>query len=109
MYRGQPIPDGSIGFYPCEATEGAPVIVPIANGKYTAESQGGVPVGSYQVVILGVRKVARRSEPSTADDDLPPLDPIEQYLPAKYNGKTELRLAIEPTPLPLTQDYTLTD
>lgn len=108
-YRGQPIPQGSVGFYPCEGTGGSPAIVAIADGKYIAESQGGIPVGSYRVVILGVRKDTRRPESKTFDDGLPPLDPVEQYLPAKYNAKTELKVTVEPSRSSLTRDFTLTD
>jgi hypothetical protein len=108
-YRGQPIPQGAIGFYPCEGTEGAPAIVAIADGKYRADSLGGVPVGNYRVVIQGVRKDPNRSKPQNVDDGQPPMDLMEQYLPAKYNAKTELKTTIESSRGSLTRDFALTD
>lgn len=108
-YRGQPIAEGSIGFYPCDGTEGSPTIVPVKDGNYRAESHGGVPVGSYRVVILAVRKAPNRSTPANVNGDMPPLDSVEQYLPAKYNAKTELKTTVDSGCGPLTRDFTLGD
>ena len=98
-YRGQPVSQGSVSFYPCDGTGGAPVVVVVKDGRYKADSLGGVPEGKYRVVILGVRTIPGR---------LPPDNEV-QYIPPKYNNKSELRLTVQPGSGPITKDFAMAD
>ena len=50
-YKGQPIEEGLIRFVPEKGTAGPVSAAPIANGKYTIDAKGGVPVGTHRVEI----------------------------------------------------------
>ena len=99
-YDGQPVVDGVIRFEPQRGTNMPVVIEPVKNGRYTTESTGGVPPGSYQVKIL-----------SYHPDDPPPSGPTSpprrQLLPKKYNSQSTLEVVIETGQEKLTQDFLL--
>ena len=49
--NGQPVSNGEIRFRPIKGTQGPVSGSSIVDGAYTAEGLGGVPVGTYRVVI----------------------------------------------------------
>jgi hypothetical protein len=109
-YRGQPVADGAIRFIPREGTAGPSTIVAIAGGRYTAEAQGGVPVGAHRVEIVAVRGRPSRAELEAQDADKSKSDWQQyQYLPKKYNVDSQLKTTIESSPSPVVRDFTLAD
>ena len=79
----------------------------IKNGQYTADSKGGVPVGTHKVEILGYQ-ADPNIEP--VPEDVPGVEggtPGEQYIPEKYNKQTELKLSIESGSGKITKDFQL--
>ena len=106
-YLDQPIEIGGIQFVPREGTPGVATLVEIAGGEYVASAKGGLPVGSYRVEIVGFRRPAS-ADPRAGGGPVLSEAPREQYIPEKYNEKTQLTTAIEASKAPLTRDYSLT-
>lgn len=105
-YQGEPVSQGLIRFTPVKGTTGPITVAKIVNGKYTVNANGGVPVGSQAVEISGYRpdpKYASRSAPGPVRD----WPPRQQYLPVKYNAKTELEIRIESGRGKIVKDYDL--
>ncbi|MBN2293650.1 MAG: hypothetical protein JXM70_14570 [Pirellulales bacterium] len=110
-YRGQPVARGAITFAPCEGTVAPTTMAAIVDGKYSVEPLRALPVGTYKVSITAVRnRPGSISRPPLGDNRVPP-DPAneEQYLPAKYNAKTELKITLETGQNPAIHDFALTD
>lgn len=101
LYDGEPIPNGEIRFHPIEGTKGPISGGAIVNGEYVAKGHGGVPVGTYRVNIEGYQP----------DKSLPPDEdgvyPRKQYVPEKYNVKSELKLTVESGKQTQTRDFDL--
>ena len=95
VYQGTPVAEGIIHFTPTKGSTGPVTIVKIADGKYRADAKGGVPVGTQKVEIS-----ASRPNPKYAGKPAPgPVrqwPPQEQYIPAKYNSRSELEIVLEP-------------
>jgi hypothetical protein len=102
-YNGKPIPDGAIVFAP-DATSNTPTSgTTIVNGKYKVDIHGGVPVGQHKIQIE-----AYRNDKSVCSR-FPDVGARIQYLPKKYNVKTELEIAIQPSSQNITKDFDLID
>jgi len=87
--NGKPVSNGEIRFRPIKGTRGPVSGSSIVDGAYTAEGLGGVPVGTYRVVIRGYRFVKATGSNSVEEGR------FEQYLPAKYNEQSELEVTVE--------------
>ena len=109
-FDGQPVTQGTIRFTPVGQTETPPWGAEIIDGRYSCHGRGGVPVGTHKVEIEGYSDA---SPPA-------PLEPLgpgitrderrrgRQFLPAKYNSETELRITIEPGSQKIQKDFDLT-
>ena len=109
-YQGQPVTDGSVLFMPCDGTVGSSIAVKIIEGRYRADTNGGIPTGSYRVKILAYRKhdggrqlLAPALPGGSRDHD----DAPQQYLPGKYNVKSQLKITVEAGAGAVTQDFAL--
>jgi hypothetical protein len=91
---GQPIEQGSISLVPQPGTEGPAVGTAIEDGTYAFDHSDGPLPGSYRVEIRATRKTGRQ----IVDDMRPPgdnrVDEVEQYLPPRYNSKSELTVEV---------------
>ena len=104
-YDGQPVANGQVYFNPVKGTKGPVSGAPIKDGQYVVEAKGGVPVGTHQVKIE-----AYRSRGGAADGDLlsgRAAGAPEEYLPDKYNQKTQLQVTIDGSESSATQDFKL--
>ena len=110
-FQGQPVAAGQVLFFPVEDTQTPMTGAMLLDGRYEANAKGGVPVGSHRVKILGYRyhpKIVRSGQaPETVD--LGDMLPKQQYLPAKYNQDTQLKVTLEPGSRPLSKDFKLVD
>ena len=79
---GTPIPEGDIVFLPEEKAFG-PDAGKIVDGKYRAEVKGG----KKTVQIRAARLVPGKKGPMGEDV-------IEDYIPARYNDRTELHIEV---------------
>ncbi len=109
-YQGQPLEKGRIRFVPTKDTKAPISGAEITDGAYVVDGRGGVPVGSYQIEITAQRIDSKRA----ADDnslahqfDNVGGPPMEQYIPEKYNTKTELEITIQPGSRKITRDIDL--
>ncbi len=106
-YRGEPIKSGEIRFIPTKGTEAPFWSARIVEGQYLANGRGGVPIGTYRVEIVGWRqKGTSKSLPiGVSPGDLPK----DQYLPAKFNTKSDLEITVIPGSEKVVKDFILTD
>jgi len=104
-YQGEAIANGEIRFVPTKGTQGPISGGSIIEGAYTADGLGGVPVGTYRVEIRAFRASKAAQLDPLGDAFVPP----KQYLPEKYNTKTELEITIEPGSSKITKNFDLAD
>ena len=100
-YQGEPVLDGQIRFVPKAGTKAPVTIEPVRDGQYNTETTGGVPVGSFQVMI-------RSYDPNEPVPMGPGAPPRTQFLPAKYNVQSVLELEVESGQSSLSNDFHLT-
>jgi hypothetical protein len=103
-YRGKPVDEGIIRFTPV-ASSLVPVIgARIADGKYTVDGHGGVPVGTHKIEIEGFRLLAGVTAPVGARGV-----PHEQYIPKRFNAESQLQITIPSGSREITKNFELTD
>jgi len=90
-YNKENIAAGQIRFMPIDGTKGPMAAGIIIDGKYEATAAGGVPIGKHKVEIEGYLE---RPDLRKADVPFAPT-PREQYVPDKYNTKSELTVTVE--------------
>jgi len=109
-YGGEPVTDGTILFVPCDGTTGPSTAVKIVDGRYRADSNGGIPLGTYRVEILAYRKNTAGRQPlgpaPQMNSSLHANAP-QQYLPEKYNVRSQLKTTVEAGSKSATQDFVL--
>jgi hypothetical protein len=106
-YNGKPVPEATIEFIPVQ-TSSMPVSgAVVANGRYKVDNKGGVPVGTHKVIIAAYHQAKSIPKP----DEATPLHPVGlyQYIPEKYNAKTQLEVSVPPGSGPITKNFELTD
>lgn len=102
-YKGQPVEYGQLRFRPQSDTEGPVTIAAVREGRYLADSQGGVPVGEHRVEILAYNLKAVGGNWPTG----PGANPPPQVLPSRYNKQSELRAMVPPKAETLNIDFDL--
>jgi len=108
-YQGEPVRAGVIRFHPIKGTRTSMWGAYVVEGKYTTRKGGGVPVGTHRVEILGFRVEGG----GQAGVEAPAIDgglaarPREQYIPPKYNTRTELEVTLEPGQRETVKDFHL--
>jgi hypothetical protein len=100
-YAGELIPNGQVVFYPTDDTPGPATAATITAGKYLADAKGGVPAGKHRVMIEAYR--APTARPGINVEDLG----REQYIPAKYNTRSELTTELNEAESPAQRDFAL--
>jgi hypothetical protein len=109
-YQGQLVKEGEIRFRPLPGTDAPVCRADIFDNKYSITGRGGVPVGKYKVEIIGFRLKKGAPAGHVMNLGVPGGDPwAEQYLPEKFNSKTELEFAIPPGAGKITKDFELQD
>jgi hypothetical protein len=110
-YQGEPVADGEIRFTPVKGTTGPLSVVKIVDGQFRADRLGGVPVATQRVEILAYRADPRYKG---QEKNNPPMysaaewPPKVQYLPEKYNTKSELEFVVEGGHGEVQHDFELT-
>lgn len=108
-YRGEPIQQGRITFFPQQGTNAPLAGTVIENGKYRVDSKGGAVVGNYIVKITAYRPRPTKSTgaPTDSRPGPPDADMPLQFLPEKYNRRTELTAAVPIDSAEVALDFTL--
>ena len=88
---GKALPKGSFELIPIQGTKGPTSGGEIVNGKLYVEQQRSVMPGIYRVNIKANRPSGKKeiSEYTGEEIEIP-----EQYLPARYNQKSELSIEV---------------
>lgn len=109
-YKGEPVVNGEILFYPTGATQGPVSGASIKDGHYEAVGKGGVPVGTHRVEIRGFRaKGLSKSQAASAAKAGMEGGIREQYLPKKYNDETTLTTSVSGEASRTTIDFALAE
>jgi hypothetical protein len=110
-YQGQPVADGRIRFVPIKGTKAPMWGANIRDGEYEASGRGGVPVGTHRVEIVAWRTKSDAAETtkSPKSDQIMGGAPGQQYIPEKYNTKSELEIIIPPGSGEIVRDFDLTE
>ena len=107
-YNGTPIPEGTIRFVPGQHSMVPLSGAPISEGAYRVDQQGGVPVGTHKIEIEAFRKVQPSGQRATgglhSNEEF-----RQQYLPDRFNRRSELEITIEPDSGNIVQDFELND
>ncbi len=92
-YDGQPLPDGYLILQPLSG--GSFAGAPIKKGKFTVGGKRGPKPGKYQIVIEARRETGKMI---STDPDFPEQQEpeTEQYLPERYNERSELTEDLSP-------------
>jgi hypothetical protein len=88
---GTPLIEGSIVFLPQPGTKSPTCGGTISQGRFSIAPAGGAACGTFRVEITAVRKTGKKVM-NPKDNQL--VDEIEQYIPAKYNGQSELTVTV---------------
>jgi len=93
-YDGKPLERGQIVFEP--QGPGRMAIAQIVDGRYAIAAERGPMPGNYLVRITAARPTgAKASSGPTGGNEL--RDVYEQFVPARYNDRSELSVKIEAT------------
>ena len=84
---GRPMADGQIRFVPQEGANGPTAGAKIDNGKFSISAELGIFAGTYRVEITASRPGGRKIPDRVTGQ---PVDVYKQFIPAKYNTKSEL-------------------
>lgn len=106
-YDGRPVASGRLRFIPAPGSNCPSSGASIVDGNYAADGNGGVAVGQYRVEIIAYRSDPRHpaaAQPSPRDFGAAGL---QQYIPAKYNTQTQLKLTVEAGQRAITRDFAL--
>jgi hypothetical protein len=106
---GKPLSSGQIRFLPTSDKGGPVWSAWIKDGSYTTEGTRGTPVGELRVEINGFRTPSWYTPSGTpAAGDEEAMIPQEQYLAAKYNMQSELKMNIAPGSGKVEKNWDLT-
>lgn len=108
-YRGESIKEGKITLFPRQGTNAPLAGAVIRDGKYRVDRKGGAVVGDYVVKITAYRDDPKQARLATADTPIgsPERTMPQQFLPAKFNERTELRVTIPSGNAQVTHDFEL--
>jgi hypothetical protein len=104
---GKPMPSGQIRFIPTSETGGPIWSAWIKDGKYTTAGTKGTPVGELRIEIDAFRTPASYKGLPPAAEGEEAMIPQEQFLPAKYNTQSELKMTIPPGSGSVEKDWDL--
>lgn len=104
-YRGEPVGNGEIMFYPTGSTQGPMSGASIKDGRYVAQGKGGVPVGTHRVVVRAFR--AGGGQSAAAANAGIEGGVREQYLPKQFNEQSTLEATIDGNESEVIKDFDL--
>lgn len=105
-FDGQPIEAGRITLEPVDDKRGQRRDITIAGGNFAlSPEQGVLPGEEFKVTIQAFRKTGKKFP---SPDPTKSYDEEVQYLPAKYNSASTLRVKISPDELERQLQFDLT-
>jgi hypothetical protein len=109
-YQGKPLKEGCIRLVGIRDTAAPVTVAAIIDGRYELKSHGGVPVGTHKIEITAYRPNKPGQPPSASD--FPGMEApaaVVQYIPEKYNAKSELEITIPSGSGAIAKNFDLTD
>jgi hypothetical protein len=91
-FDGKPVKSGQIAFEPVGA--GRLGIAQVVDGAYSMPAEQGPTAGSYVVRITANRPTGQKAKSDPRDANQAPADVFEQFIPAQYNDRSELKTEI---------------
>ena len=85
---GTPLTEGDVRFVPADG-KSQTASAKIIDGKFTAQ----VPTGEMRIEISAAKVIGKRKMYDTPDS--PVVDKVKEFLPPRYNAKSELRLTVK--------------
>lgn len=107
-YKGKPIPEGMIRFVPMNASETSVSGASIVDGKYKVDGRGGIPVGTHKIEIEAHHPQQSRRAEGGARSRASSFAG-NQYIPEKYNVRTQLQIAVDPDSGEIIKNFDLND
>jgi len=104
-FDGEPVETGQIAFEP--QGQGRFGIAQIVDGAYQMPAQQGPTPGKYTVRITADRPSSKAAQPAPEVSGRPTGTSYEQYIPAKFNERSELTVEISAEPNAV-HDFALT-
>jgi hypothetical protein len=112
-YRGQPLKEGCIRLVPAKGTVAPVSVAAIIDGRYVIKSHGGVPVGTHRIEITAYKaNKQQQAAASATQSDMPGVETpskVSQFIPEKYNTKSELQITVPSGSGAITKNFDLTD
>jgi len=107
QFDGKPVERGTIDFLPVDGTHGPSAGGQIVNGRYQlSEKDGLVLNGVYSVRIVALRKTGVKT-PNRLDPNGPPMELERNFIPAKYNSESTLKIRVADVADPTKVDFQL--
>lgn len=89
--NGAPLKNGRISFLPTEGTSGPATGTVIENGQFEIPLEQGPMQGKHRIEIMAVRPTGQKiREGSGSENPDAFVEEVEQFIPPKYNLKSEL-------------------
>lgn len=92
-FDGQPVEKGSITLEPADGL-GPAAGGTITSGKYRLDSMSGLVPGEKIVRISAVRSTGKKIEAGPPEPPGTKVDEVQQFIPAKYNDQSTLKVQI---------------
>ena len=95
VFQDKPVMEGAIRFTPTDGTEGPGAGARIIEGNYEIANDGRLQEGVYRVSIAATRSTGKKIErEERREGESKMVDQIVQYIPRRYNRRTELRVEL---------------
>ena len=101
---GKPLENGRVRFYPQPGTASPSAGAKITDGQFSVGPEDGLLPGKFRVEITAMRPTDRKV-PDRFTGKMITLK--EQYLPEKYNKRTQLKMTVPPEGGTVTKDFEL--
>jgi hypothetical protein len=107
-FDGKPLLEGAIRLVPLPNCPAPTTVTRIVDGKYSFDKLGGAPVGTHRIQFEAYRKINVAPRAGIAAPRPMAEGGLEQYIPEKYNARTQLEITISPGSGQITKDFQLT-
>ena len=94
--NGAPLDEAEIQFVPVTSTGGDQLGTVVSKGEFTLADSERLKAGEYQVQIRAYRSSGKKIWDGMGDGTKKNMvDDLKQYIPAKFNDTSELKVAIK--------------
>ena len=104
--NNNPLEKGLVSFRPQPGTASPSAGAKIVDGKFFVAPEGGLLPGKFRVEITASRPTGQEVRTRFFDQT---VQLQQQYIPDKYNTKSQLELIIPPDVGKITEDFKLTE